>query len=70
MREAAATVARAAEPVFNGASSAFPEDIGLGGNPGPQSSVGRGIGHTVALAESAAEILVGGGAAVGGGAEL
>jgi RHS repeat-associated protein len=69
VREAAATVARAAEPVINGASSAWAEDNGLGGNPGPQSSVGRGIGHAVALAQSGAEIVVGAGAAVGGGAE-
>lgn len=66
VREAAATVVRAAEPVINGASSAWAEDNGLGGNPGPQSSVGRGIGHAVALAQSGAEMVVAGGIAVEG----
>jgi RHS repeat-associated protein len=69
VRDAAATVVRAAEPVINGASSAWAESNGLGENPGPQSSVGRGVGYAVALAQSGAEILVGASAAVGGGAE-
>jgi len=69
VRDAAATLVRAAEPIINGASSAMAEDNGLSENPGPQSSVGRSIGHGFAALQSVTEIVTGFATAVAGGGE-
>lgn len=69
LKAGASRVGRTVLNTVEGASSAWSEDNFLGGTTGPQNSVGRGIGHGVALAQSAIEIVSGISGAVGGGAE-
>jgi RHS repeat-associated protein len=65
VRDAAQTVAETA----NGAASALNEDNGLPRSELPQNSVGRVLGHGIALFQSGLEILTGAGIAGVGGTE-
>lgn len=69
LKAGASAVGRTLLNTVEGAASALAEDNGLGGTSGPQNSVGRGIGHGIALAQSVTEVVGGVVIAAGGGAE-
>lgn len=56
-------------PTLRGAAGAFNEDNGMPAPPGEQNSLGRGIGHGIAIVQGLQEIVGGIGLGLGGGAE-